>query len=645
MLAHGLTAVLLVVGGASCDGVPPPESSTGMAPPRAEAAKAILERVGVNAAAAVAFSPVSVRQDSRAFKAPNAAHAFQALFGTTGVEIQLDSGARLRFNLEAWGRDGADQRLAEVAPRLRDRRIEYSRDDAGIREWYVNGPEGLEQGFTLARSPGGSGVVTLRVRVSGHAGASPDPDSPGDLLLASVGDDNPLRYGGLLVTDAAGVALPAALQASGTFIDIRIDDGAARYPLHVDPFLWSSRQTLARSGAVGSPSQLQPRSLGTAAGAVALGFQGAQVDLFERNTGILATLLGASWTLSQTLTPAPGVPTQAFGRAVAMNAQTLIVGAGSETPNPDGPFPRGYADVFVRTPGSAWTLQTHLEPVASNAPAPCGESSFGSDVALDGTFVAVGANRMSLTGSCGQGRVFVFERSGTSWAQTQALDPPAVHPASPPAGYPLFFDTNYASAVALVGNTMAVGQPGRSLAPPLAGAVYVYARSSASAPFALQQALVSPDVTPGVTYNVSDDFGSEVELMRDGVGDVLIARTRTTVFAFRRIGTTWTSWWQDAAPSVSPRRNSAVLEHGRLYLGGSQDDVGAFTDAGRLRIYDQTGTGFTLTTSLNPRAPANNLFFGQLVAKQGSTLVGSHINGADVFQNLPRIFIRWPVRW
>ena len=38
-----------------------------------------------------------------------------------------------------------------VAPRAQANRVSYAR--AGLSEWYVNGPLGLEQGFTIPRAP------------------------------------------------------------------------------------------------------------------------------------------------------------------------------------------------------------------------------------------------------------------------------------------------------------------------------------------------------------------------------------------------------------------------------------------------------------------------------------------------------------
>jgi hypothetical protein len=46
-----------------------------------------------------------------------------------------------------------------VAPRAKLNRVEYDR--GGLTEWYVNGPAGLEQGFTITKPPGQSNQLPV----------------------------------------------------------------------------------------------------------------------------------------------------------------------------------------------------------------------------------------------------------------------------------------------------------------------------------------------------------------------------------------------------------------------------------------------------------------------------------------------------
>ena len=114
-----------------------------------------------------------------------------------------------------------------------------------------------------------------------------------------------------------------------------------------------------------------------------------------------------------------------FGSAVDIEGDTIIVGARNEAGNGiDGPADNsengaGAVYVFTRS-GNTWTEQDYLK--ASNAEA---FDRFGISVALDGDTLAVGASGEASDGSSdadnsesGAGAVYVFTRSGSSWNQS-----------------------------------------------------------------------------------------------------------------------------------------------------------------------------------------------------------------------------------
>jgi hypothetical protein len=69
--------------------------------------------------------------------------------------VRPDSGVwSWGLELERWGRAGQEAWVSGRAQVVRDGSwLEYRRE--GITEWFVNGTEGLEHGFTIARRPGG----------------------------------------------------------------------------------------------------------------------------------------------------------------------------------------------------------------------------------------------------------------------------------------------------------------------------------------------------------------------------------------------------------------------------------------------------------------------------------------------------------
>lgn len=102
-----------------------------------------------------------------------------------------------------------------------------------------------------------------------------------------------------------------------------------------------------------------------------------------------------------------------FGFCVAVDGDTAAVGALSEN-GPAGEA-QGSVYVFVRE-GPAWKLQAHLR----HDPADAGDG-FGSSVALDGDTLAVGAFFQAGPGGIWQGAVYVFTRTGTTWTQQARL--------------------------------------------------------------------------------------------------------------------------------------------------------------------------------------------------------------------------------
>jgi hypothetical protein len=162
-----------------------------------------------------------------------------------------------------------------------------------------------------------------------------------------------------------------------------------------------------------------------------------------------------------------------FGRAVAIDGDTIVVGADREdsaATGVNGASPgsednsqtaSGAAYVFRRS-GSSWTQEAYLK--ASNTGA---NDGFGASVAISGDTIAIGAasEDSAATGVNGAapgqgdnstfsaGAVYVFRRSGTSWAQEAYVK------ASNTGASDVF-----GCSVALSGDTLVVGASGEDSA-------------------------------------------------------------------------------------------------------------------------------------------------------------------------------------
>jgi hypothetical protein len=159
------------------------------------------------------------------------------------------------LRLVGFGRAGA---LADAgglirAPAVEGNRIELPR--AALTEWYLNGPGGLEQGFTVpAPPPGPAGAALLiEMRFDGPVVADLAEGSR-EVLFRTASGQAALRYGELTVLDAGGRSLPAWFELAGDLLRIVTDDTGAVYPVIVDPLItepdWSveSNQSLSSFG-------------------------------------------------------------------------------------------------------------------------------------------------------------------------------------------------------------------------------------------------------------------------------------------------------------------------------------------------------------------------------------------------------------
>jgi hypothetical protein len=140
---------------------------------------------------------------------------------------------------------------------------------------------------------------------------------------------------------------------------------------------------------------------------------------------------GSSWALESALDPAESDP--GFGASVDVDGDLAIVGA------PGGPsLHTGTAHVF-RLEGTSWVHEAELARWGAGQ---TDYDHFGAPVAIDGDIAVVGAVSNEEHGTQA-GALYVYRRSGTSWAQEAKLHPDS----APPNAF-------FGSSVALDGNRL-----------------------------------------------------------------------------------------------------------------------------------------------------------------------------------------------
>ena len=136
--------------------------------------------------------------------------------------------------------------------------------------------------------------------------------------------------------------------------------------------------------------------------------------------------------------PQAGYPTGWLGDSMAMDGNTLIVGANDS--DRERMYAVGIARVYVSDGVGGWSLQGELA-----ADDPFEFAYFGASVAISGDTAVVGANLDSRLGSC-HGATYVFTRTDGVWSQEAKLV------AADASENDFFGDT-----VAISGNTIMVG--------------------------------------------------------------------------------------------------------------------------------------------------------------------------------------------
>ncbi len=417
----------------------------------------------------------AIGQDQAAYHATSAAAGLNLTNAANAFTAQLHSGAlQVSAGSNTWdmslvglGFGGATKPVGTPQTSANSNRVDFNY--GAIDEWYVNGPQGLEQGFTLpalTRSEA-TGTLTLQLALGGNLTGTVNAAENG-LTLNAPGGSAALDYTGLTAYDAQGKALPATLSletiGGRQELLIHVDDAGAQGAITIDPFVQQAKLTasdastgsdfgysVAVSGntvVVGVPNanaayiftegatgwssmtqtaKLTPSDVGAlnefgysvaisgntvvvaspyATGSIA-GRPGAAYIFTEPSTG------WANMTQTAKLTPADGATGPAFGQSVAISGSTVVVGATGTATAGQNNTGLGAAYVFTE-PGTAWANITQTGKLsASDGTA---SDNFGQSVAISGSTILVGAQEATIGTNAGQGAAYVFTEPGTTWA-------------------------------------------------------------------------------------------------------------------------------------------------------------------------------------------------------------------------------------
>jgi hypothetical protein len=311
-------------------------------------------------------------------------------------------------------------------------------------------------------------------------------------------------------------------------------------------------------------------------------------------------LSGPVWIERQKLTASDGSAGAQFGRSVAIQGDTIVVGAYLDDNNDSN---TGSAYVFTRS-GDLWSQQQKL--IASDAAT---DDKFGISVAIDNDTIVVGAYGDDKN----TGAAYVFARNGSAWYQQQKLN------ASGPGDL-------FGASVSISNNTIIVGAYGDD---GYTGAVYVFVRNGSD---------WSQDCILRASDSINNDmFGWSVAI--DGNWAVVGAYcsdysenvTDTgSAYIFQRSGSAWFQRQKiidPNQPNQSQRFGFSVAVHNDRIAIGCKSDLVADQNAGSVYSYSLDGSNWIYRDRLLASDANEGDTFGLSVALSADhVIVGSPYN-------------------
>jgi hypothetical protein len=348
---------------------------------------------------------------------------------------------------------------------------------------------------------------------------------------------------------------------------------------------------------------------------------------------------GSNWLQVGELTASDGAPSDSFGSAVAIDGNTIIVGA------QEGGGNAGGLTYVYTEPTSGWVNMTETAELSASDGA--GGDQFGSAVAISGGEIVIGAVDASVGGNSHQGAAYVFTEPASGWASmTQTAKLTSLNGAAGDA---------FGCSVAIRGNTILVGADQSTIGGnALQGVAYVFNQPSGGWVSATQTVKLKDP------YGLSNDkFGISVAISGDtavvGAQDVTIARNmdQGEAYVFAASDSNWASaslvgnlLASDGA-AMDEFGDSVSIDGTTAVVGAYHATVGASANEGAAYVYDEPSNGWT---NMNESAKivasdgVPNDLFGTSVAINGGTIaVGAPLSdasrsGAYVFGSEPPSF-------
>ena len=344
---------------------------------------------------------------------------------------------------------------------------------------------------------------------------------------------------------------------------------------------------------------------------------GAYEDESEKGAAyVLAKDSSGAWSQVAKLTASDGEAGDIFGWSVAVDGDTVVVGARYDDS----------AYVFTK-PSTGWATATETAKLTASDGV-VGDW-FGQSVAVDGDTVVVGASEDD-----GSGSAYVFTKAADSvWTD-------ATQTAKLTASDGDDFD-EFGKSVAVDGDTVVAGAPNNDGY----GSAYVFIKPAAGWGDATQTAKLTPGATDDEAAGLAGTFGAAVAVDGDTVvvGASAYSGSQGRAYVFTKPSGGWEDAERTAELATSDAEKnqfgwSVAVDGNTVVVGAHTDDASdSVNNSGSVYVFtkatDSVWADATETVKLTATDGASGDQFGWSIAAGGGTVVvGAHWDddkGAD----------------
>jgi len=276
----------------------------------------------------------------------------------------------------------------------------------------------------------------------------------------------------------------------------------------------------------------------------------------DSGSAYVYTLSGTVWTEQAKLTASDGAALDHFGWSVAIDGDTIVIGARDD--DTESRQDSGSAYVYTHS-GTVWTEQAKL--LASDGAA---DDQFGISVAIDRDTVIIGADGGDAESGVNSGSAYVYTRSGHVWTEQAKL---------------LISDgatkNHFGYSVAIDGETIVIGAYSKDTVNGInSGSAYVYIRSGTV--WTEQAKLTASDGAAnhhfGISVAIDADtlfIGADWDGTQNGVRS-------GSAYLYNYSGTVWTEQAKLTASdgaAYDKFGTSVAIDGDTIVIGAWQDDT------------------------------------------------------------------------